>query len=103
VMIYLRIFIFRKLNKQKNIELHKINQLKVLLNKKAIVKHLINNKVVVKLMVNNNRVNKVLVVHLSNDLTSLKLKNDELIKKLLISNANNVTSPTNISYLIFAM
>jgi hypothetical protein len=72
---HLDVFIFRKPNKQKNIEL-------LVVNKKKILKPLVNNK----------QVNKLLEVHLSNNLLLLKLKNEKLNNKLRNLNVNNVKS-----------
>jgi hypothetical protein len=79
---YLDVFIFRKLNKQKNIELRVVNKKKLL-----------------KLLVNNNQVNKVLGVHLNNNLLLLKLKNEKLNNKLRNLNVNNVKSSIHYQFL----
>jgi len=87
---YLNAFIFRKLNKQKNTEL--VEQVKVV----------VNNNQVDKVLVNNNLVDKVLVVPLNKELLLLRLKSEELTKKLLNLDVNNIKSSINYELLPFS-
>jgi hypothetical protein len=77
---YLAVFIFRKLNKQQNTELLVINPLKLLVNQQEIL----------RLLVSNNQVDKLLKIQLNKKLLLLKLKSEELHKKLPNLNVQNV-------------